>query len=85
MRGDSDAILKSPARVIACLSPGYLRVIVHPGVGLADGGIPTDIPMELVPLDLRMPNSEFTLVLDRIQWRYIGVERLNEDQRGKKG
>ena len=28
-----------PAVVFACLLPGELRIIVHPGVGLADGGI----------------------------------------------
>jgi hypothetical protein len=83
MRGEADAILKSPARVLACLRPGYLRVIVHPGVGLADGGIQTDVPMDLIPFDLRMPNSEFILVLDQLYRRYIGVERLDEDEQGK--
>jgi len=29
-----------PAVVFACLIPGEIRIILHPGVGLADGGAP---------------------------------------------
>jgi hypothetical protein len=70
-------MLKAPARVLGCLCPGYVRVIVLPGYGMSDGGIPHDIPLDLVPFDLRLPNSEFMLLLDRTVGRFIGVERLD--------
>jgi hypothetical protein len=76
MSNEPDTILKVPAKVLACLRPGYLTVFVGHGVGMVNGGIATDIPMDLVPFDLRMPNSEFTVVIDRTNPRlYIGVER----------
>ena len=46
-----------PAVVFACLLPGELRIILHPGVGLADGGAPHDVPAALVPPDLWLPNT----------------------------
>jgi hypothetical protein len=45
---------------------------------MADGGIPHEVPMDLVPLDLRMPNSEFTVVIDRTHWQFTGVERQSD-------
>jgi hypothetical protein len=50
-----------------------------PGVGLADGGIPTDVPMDLVPVDLRTPNTNIWVRLDEeghVQevWRREEVE-----------
>jgi hypothetical protein len=68
-------MLKAPAKVLACLRPGYLRVIVWYGVGILDGGIPFDVPLELVPFDLRMPNSDFTVVVDGSDGGCIAVER----------
>jgi hypothetical protein len=75
MRNEPDTILKAPGKVLACLRPGNLRVFVGYGLGMADGGILHDVPMDLVPFDLRMPNSEFTVVIDRTNGRFIGVER----------
>ena len=46
------------AVVLACLRPGELRIIFHPGSGLANGGIPRDIPTNLVPPDWRMPSTQ---------------------------
>lgn len=53
-----------PAIVFACLLPGELRIVVHPRVGLADGGIPWNVPIELIPPELRMPNTPLWLKLD---------------------
>ena len=39
MSNDPETILKAPAKVLGCLCPGYLRVIVLPGYGMAAGGI----------------------------------------------
>lgn len=75
MSSEPDNTLKAPARVCACLRLGYLTVFIGYGLGMADGGIPHDIAIDLVPFDLRMPNSEFTVVLDRTTGRFIGVER----------
>lgn len=46
-----------PAVVFASLKPGELRIILHPDVGLADGGVPLDISIEQIPAGLRMPNT----------------------------
>jgi hypothetical protein len=73
-------VLKAPAKVLACIRPGYLTVFVGYGLGMADGGISTDVPMDLVPFDLRMPNSEFTVVIDRTDGRIIGVERRSSGE-----
>lgn len=75
MKNEPGTILEAPAKVLACLRPGYLTVLVGYGLGLAEGGIPHDLPMDLVPFDLRMPNTVFTVLLDRTSGRVIGVER----------
>jgi hypothetical protein len=67
-----------PARVLACLSRTHITVILHPDVGLADGGVEIVIPIEVVPLDLRMPNSEFDMLFDAQAWAYTKVVRKGE-------
>lgn len=53
----------APAVVFGSLTPGLLRVILHPGSGMADGGIRYEIPMERVPFELRMPNTRLSILL----------------------
>lgn len=53
-----------PAVVFACLIPGELRIILAPGVGLANGGAPRDVPMNTIPFELRMPNTPLWVQLD---------------------
>jgi hypothetical protein len=53
-----------PAEVVACFIPGELRIVIHPGCGLADGGVPRDIPLELVPQELQLPNTRLWVQLD---------------------
>lgn len=67
--------LKAPAKVLACLRPGYLTVFIGYGLGMAEGGISHEVKVEIIPFDLRFPNSEFTVVMDRASGRIIGVER----------
>jgi len=67
-----------PARVLACLSRDTITVILYPNVGLADGGSKITLPIEAVPPDLRMPNSEFYVVFDREVWRYTTVIRKGD-------
>ena len=53
-----------PAVVFASLSAGEIRIILHPGVGLAQGGAPRDIPVEQIPFELRIPNTPLWVQLD---------------------
>lgn len=66
-----------PAVVFACLLPGELRIMMLPGVGLADGGAPRDVPIDLIPLELRMPNTPLWLKLDE-QLNILRVWRREE-------
>lgn len=47
--------------VIACLSPGWWRVIVGPGVEMLDGGLEQEWPEAWVPAIARRPNGEFRI------------------------
>ena len=69
----------APARVLACLRTNWLTVIVCPGQGMADGGIPIDIESSLVPFDLRMPNSDFFLLMRRDTHEIVKVLRIGEE------
>jgi hypothetical protein len=53
-----------PAIVFACLRPGELRIVLYPGLGLADGGAPRDVPAAQVLADLRMPNTPLWVRFD---------------------
>lgn len=53
-----------PAEVFACLLPGELRIILLPGVGMANGGAPHDVPAALVPPELWVPNTPLWVQLD---------------------
>jgi len=68
-----------PAVVFGCLIPGEIRVILFPGVGLANGGAPADIPMQLIPPDLRMPNTPLWVRFDD-DWMALRVWRRQEGE-----
>jgi hypothetical protein len=68
----------SPVRVLACLNSNRLTVVLRPDQGLADGGVPCEIDAVFVPLDLRMPNSEFVLVMRRDTDEVVNVLRKGE-------
>jgi hypothetical protein len=67
-----------PAVVFACLIPGEFRVILYSGVGLAYGGIPYDIPTEVIPFELRLPNTPLWVQLDD-EWNVIRVWRREDN------
>jgi hypothetical protein len=73
-----------PAVVFACLRPGELRIILHPGVGLAHGGAPHDVPAALVPPDLWVPNTLLWVQLDD-DLRVVRVWRREEPAAGQGG
>ena len=75
MNNEPENTLKFPAKVLASLRPGFLTVFIGYGQGLADGGIPYEVPIDDIPFDLRLPNSEFTAIIDPANRQIIGVER----------
>ncbi|WP_427159677.1 hypothetical protein ACQFX9_27350 [Aliinostoc sp. HNIBRCY26] len=62
-----------PVKVLGCLKPGEITVIALTGVGMVDGGILWEIPTEMIPVSLRMPNSEFIVVYDRQNGNFIEI------------
>ena len=68
-----------PVRVLACLRTNRLTVFLCPGQGMADGGIPLEIENSIVPFDLRMPNSEFFLLMRRDTDEIVKVLRVGEE------
>ncbi|WP_417387921.1 hypothetical protein [Gimesia sp.] len=75
MSSQFDTPYRFPAKVLASLRPGYLTVFIGYGQGLADGGAPHEVPLDDIPFDLRLPNSEFTVIIDPTNGKIIGVER----------
>ena len=67
------------ARVLACLNTGRITVIACPDVGLADGGVPIEIESSLIPLNLRIPNSEFLLLMRKDTGEIVKVLRLGDE------
>jgi hypothetical protein len=46
---------------------------------MADGGIPLEIESSLVPFELRMPNSEFFLLMRKDTGEIVKVLRVGEE------
>jgi hypothetical protein len=67
-----------PAAVFACLIPGELQIIIHPGNGHLDGGVSRSIPADRVPPHLRLPNTRLWIRLDR-QMNILDVWQREED------
>jgi hypothetical protein len=53
-----------PVQVFACLISEELRIVLYPGAGHADGGIPRDVPIRLIPWELPLPNTPLWVQLD---------------------
>ena len=74
---DAAGTRKIHAKVIGSLRAGHLTVFVGTGIGMLDGGFATEVPIDLIPFELRMPNSEFILIHDRSN-TFVGIERIPE-------
>jgi hypothetical protein len=74
--GPEGDTVRFTARVIGCITPGCVDIVLGPGIGMLDGGIPTVLPFDLVPSSLRMPNSEFVVIMDPRNHNVITVEPL---------
>ncbi|MFN6526872.1 hypothetical protein [Nostoc sp. ChiSLP03a] len=62
-----------PVRVLGCLRPGIITVIAFPGAGMLDGGLLMELPTEIIPVKLRMPNSEFIVVRNKQSGEFTQV------------
>ncbi len=76
MKSQTPNEIRIRARVLGCLRDGYLEVIVGYGYGQLGGGVPREIPMDVVPQDLRMPNSRFYIIEDRDRLQISRIERM---------
>ncbi|ALF53164.1 hypothetical protein ACX27_10410 [Nostoc piscinale CENA21] len=63
------------ARVLGCLLPGEITVILFPGHGLV---LTEAIPTQLIPENLRMPNSEFYLLFKHPGCEMIRILQIDE-------
>lgn len=68
-----------PARVLGCFQNGEITVILCAGIGLAGGGDRETLPAQMIPIDLRMPNSEFDVLFDRASGYFVKIVRKGED------
>ncbi len=66
-----------PATVFACLVQGEFRIILCPGVGLANGGAPRDVPLDRIPFELRVPNTPIWVQFDD-HWNVLRIWRRDE-------
>ena len=53
-----------PAVVFACLIPGEMRVMLLSHVGHVDTGALLNVPIEIIPFELRVPNARLWVELD---------------------
>ena len=66
------------ARVLGCLNSRKIAVLVRDDEP-AMGERQIEISSELIPFDLRMPNSECDLMFDRHLRRFVKALHINED------
>ncbi|MBE9179795.1 hypothetical protein IQ268_14590 [Oculatella sp. LEGE 06141] len=67
-----------PAKVLGCLRGGEITIILCAGIGLTNGGGRQELPIQLVSVDLRMPNSEFDVLFERASGHFVKVLRKEE-------
>ena len=54
--------------------PGQARLLIAPGSGVLDGGVPVDIKLELIPADLRAEGQMVVAVYDQDGLTILAVE-----------
>jgi hypothetical protein len=65
---ENNFYIRVPARVLGCLNSGEITAICSPGHGLFYA---KPISTYWIPFDLRMPNSEFDVLI-----KFPGVENI---------
>jgi hypothetical protein len=71
----SSSYARIPARVLGCLRGGEITISLFPGHGIV---VTQAIQTHLVPETLRMPNSEFDVVVRNPDAEIIRVLRCGE-------
>ena len=78
---NADFTAKGRVRVVGCNGSESLkveRIFETPDAGtvnIGDGIWTGDVPLHLVPVDLRMPNSEFIILVED-RFVITGIERI---------
>ena len=57
--------LRVPGEVFACLLDDEIKIMLLPGSGLANGGAERNVPIEIVPPELRLPNTKLWVQLNQ--------------------
>ncbi len=67
-----------PVKVLGCLHDREITIILLPRNGFVDGGIIEVIPVDMIPVELRMPNSEFDVLRDRVSGEFVKLLRKGD-------
>jgi hypothetical protein len=71
----NNSYVRIPARVLGCLNTGKVTAILSIGFG---NFYPTPIDIDWIPVDLRMPNSEFDILVKAQGGEWIRILRKDE-------
>jgi hypothetical protein len=71
-----DCVSEVPARVMYVSGPRTIQILLAPGHGMVDGGVPIEIDLDLVPFELRTPNTD--LIVTRRNGEIVAVCRMAE-------
>ena len=74
MTESDNQIQRINAQVIGFPSPGQARLLIAPGSGVLDGGVPVDIALEVIPANLRVDGQMVIAVYDRDSLEVLAVE-----------
>ena len=62
------------AQVIGFPAPGRARLLIAPGSGFLDGGVPVDIPLEVIPAELQVDGQMVIAVYKPDSLEILAVE-----------
>jgi hypothetical protein len=71
----NNSYVRISARVLGCLNAGKITAILSLGFGMF---YPTPIDTAWIPVDLRMPNSEFDILVKSHGGEWIRILRKDE-------
>lgn len=62
------------AQVIGFPAPGQARLLIGPGSGHLDGGVPVDISLELIPAELQTDGQMVIAIFQKDTLEILAVE-----------
>ena len=74
MNEPAKQIQRINAQVIGFPSPGQARLLIAPGSGVLDGGVPVDIALELIRADLRVDRQMVMVIYEQDSLEILAVE-----------